>query len=122
LHNGKWENCSGFVHIHNYVRCVFAPSYQKNPVNAQNHSNDRPINIAPNPFTKKIHLENTTNLAIRSIQIKNIMGKTIKSLSINSCQKDIYLKLNALEEGVYCLILTLNEPIPHISKKIIKLS
>ncbi|MBQ0112363.1 MAG: T9SS type A sorting domain-containing protein, partial [Bacteroidales bacterium] len=88
--------------------------------NAQNtalneiQEREKQINIFPNPAKDKITIESATEL--ESIEIKNILGITQKSLKVKG--KKVTIPISDLEKGTYLVSIRTSEG--NHTKKIVK--
>lgn len=74
------------------------------------------LKASPNPFKGKISIPNKT---ANSIEIRNILGEKVKTISVDTDEKLSHIDLSDLKKGVYFYVLKQDELILE-SRKIIK--
>jgi len=75
------------------------------------------FNVFPNPVTDMVIITNNESIGIERIEVFDISGKTIKSLSFNN-ENEVQLHLGDFAAGMYLLHIKTNEGVA--VKKVIK--
>lgn len=61
------------------------------------------LKVFPNPARDIIHIQFSTDLAIRAIEVRDIKGRIILSESFERPQKEIVKNINHLHPGIYTI-------------------
>ena len=75
------------------------------------------FNVFPNPVTDVVTITNSESIGIEQIEIFDISGKTVKSLSFNN-ENEVQLNLGDFASGMYLLHIKTNEGVA--VKKVVK--
>jgi len=75
------------------------------------------FNVFPNPVTDVVTVTNSESIGIEQIEIFDISGKTVKSLSFNN-ENEVQLNLGDFASGMYLLHIKTNEGVA--VKKVVK--
>src|SRR5690554_4076894 len=75
------------------------------------------FNVFPNPVTDVVTITNSESIGIEQVEIFDISGKTIKSLSFNN-ENEVQLNLGDFASGMYLLHIKTNEGVA--VKKVVK--
>lgn len=75
------------------------------------------FNLYPNPATNIVNITNAENIGIEQIEIFDVNGKTVKSLSFNN-ENEVQLDIENLSSGTYLLYIKTNEGVT--VKKVVK--
>lgn len=68
------------------------------------------ILIYPNPATQIVRLKNDSPYFINSMKIKNSLGQTIKTVSVND-KKEIEINIQGIKSGLYFISLEVNDKV-----------
>src|SRR5690554_334712 len=75
------------------------------------------FNVFPNPVTDVVTITNSESIGIEQIEVFDISGKTVKSLSFNN-ENEVQLNLGDFASGMYLLHIKTNEGVA--VKKVVK--
>jgi len=75
------------------------------------------FNVFPNPVTDMVTITNSESIGIEQIEIFDISGKTVKSLSFNN-ENEVQLNLGDFASGMYLLHIKTNQGVA--VKKVVK--
>ncbi|HLW41855.1 MAG TPA: T9SS type A sorting domain-containing protein [Flavobacterium sp.] len=75
------------------------------------------FNVFPNPVTDMVTITNSESIGIEQVEIFDISGKTIKSLSFNN-ENEVQLNLGDFASGMYLLHIKTNQGVA--VKKVVK--
>src|SRR5690554_2663433 len=75
------------------------------------------FNVFPNPVTDVVTITNSESIGIEQVEIFDISGKTIKSLSFNN-ENEVQLNLGDFASGMYLLHIKTNQGVA--VKKVVK--